>query len=184
MGPACAPAQCGSALQLDAKKKQNKICRGIRVLGTDSYYDSPPPIPSTFFNERFMASRHQKGCDKKKHLLEFFLFARKGLSNDGVGVAKGVVLQETLPGARFKTGDFVQEKFWGGATAGRLLDHTPRRWFTTRLPSSHGIRGFPSSVDLTAFESSSASTSVLLRAQPNGMNRGGRRWVMPSVGSR
>ena len=38
------------------------------------------------------------------------------LWNDGVGVARGTVLQEIRPGAGFKTGDFVKEKL-GGATA-------------------------------------------------------------------
>ena len=34
----------------------------------------------------------------------------KGLSNNGVRVGRGPVLQETRPGAGFKTSDFVEEK--------------------------------------------------------------------------
>ena len=36
-----------------------------------------------------------------------------GGGNDGVGVAKGTVFQETRPGACFKTGDSVKEKLGG-----------------------------------------------------------------------
>ena len=42
-----------------------------------------------------------------------FLFEKKGLSNDDIGGARGTLFQETRPGAGFKTGDFVKEK-WGG----------------------------------------------------------------------
>ena len=43
----------------------------------------------------------------------------KGLSNDGVGVARGTVFQKIITGAGFKTGDFVEES-WGGVTVERL----------------------------------------------------------------
>ena len=49
----------------------------------------------------------------RKIPLHDFLFAKKGLSNDGVGVARGAVFQEIRPGARFKTGDFVKETSGG-----------------------------------------------------------------------
>ena len=35
------------------------------------------------------------------------------LSNDDVGVAGGTVFQEVRPGAGFRTGAFVKEKFGG-----------------------------------------------------------------------
>ena len=38
----------------------------------------------------------------------------KGRSNDGVGVARGIVFQALRPGAGFQTGDFVKEKLGGG----------------------------------------------------------------------
>ena len=43
----------------------------------------------------------------------------KGRSNDGVGMARGTVFQALRPGAGFKTGDFVEEKF------GRLSQNGP-----------------------------------------------------------
>ena len=52
----------------------------------------------------------------KKHLrTNIFLCAKKGLSNDDVGVAGDAVFQEVPPGAGVKTGDFVKEML-GGAT--------------------------------------------------------------------
>ena len=44
-----------------------------------------------------------------------FLFAKKGLSNDDVEVARGTVFQEVRPGAGFKTGEFVKEKLEGSS---------------------------------------------------------------------
>ena len=50
-----------------------------------------------------------------------FLFAKKRLSNDDVGVGgkEHRISGDTRPGAGFKTGDSVKEKF-GGATPERL----------------------------------------------------------------
>ena len=48
-----------------------------------------------------------------------FMFAKKGLSNDDVGAARGTtVFQKIRPGAGFKTVDFVEE-ILGGATIER-----------------------------------------------------------------
>ena len=44
----------------------------------------------------------------------------EGLSNDDVGVARGIVFQEMRPGATSKTGDFVKEMF-GGATVEQFV---------------------------------------------------------------
>ena len=49
----------------------------------------------------------------KKLSSRIFLCAKKGLSNDDVGVARGSVFQALRPGAGFKTGDFVGEKLGG-----------------------------------------------------------------------
>ena len=49
----------------------------------------------------------------KKTSSPIFLCAKKGLSNDDVGVARGTLFREIWPGAGFKTGDFVKEKMGG-----------------------------------------------------------------------
>ena len=61
-----------------------------------------------------MAARHEEGC-YEKNILKNVLVC-EGLSNDDVGVARGIVFQEIRPEAGFKTGDFVKEKGVGGAT--------------------------------------------------------------------
>ena len=43
-----------------------------------------------------------------------FLCAKKGLSNDDVGVSSDTVFQGIRPGAGFETGDFVEENLGGG----------------------------------------------------------------------
>ena len=55
-----------------------------------------------------MAARHEEGC-YEKYILIYFL-ACTGISNDGVGVARGTVIQEVRirPGAGLQTGDFVK----------------------------------------------------------------------------
>ena len=58
-----------------------------------------------------MAARHEKRCSET-YLSMYFLVC-EGLSNDGVGVTRGTVFQETRPGAGFKTGEFVKEKLGG-----------------------------------------------------------------------
>ena len=45
-------------------------------------------------------------------LMHFFVC--KEQSCDDVGVARGIVFQETRPDAGFKTGDFRLKKSWGG----------------------------------------------------------------------
>ena len=82
-----------------------------------------PSRNGDFFNEHFMAARHEEGCYEKSILTYFHVCI--GLSSDVVGAAKGTVFQEIRPGAGFKTGDFVKEKL-GGATIERLKRRTPR----------------------------------------------------------
>ena len=61
-----------------------------------------------------MAARHEEGCHEKHAASHIFLHG-KGISNDSVGVARGAEFREIIrPGAGFKTGDFVEEKFGGG----------------------------------------------------------------------
>ena len=44
-----------------------------------------------------------------------FLFAMNGLSNNDLGLARGIIVfQELWPGAGFKTGDFVEERLGRG----------------------------------------------------------------------
>ena len=59
-----------------------------------------------------MSARHEEEC-YEKNILKHVLVC-EGLSNDDVGVARGIVFQEKIrPGVGFKTGDFVQEKLGG-----------------------------------------------------------------------
>ena len=72
------------------------------------------PKTGDFFNERFMATRHEERCYEKS--ISIYFLVCKGLlvqSNDAVGVARGTAFQELRPGAGFKTGDFVKEKLRG-----------------------------------------------------------------------
>ena len=64
-----------------------------------------------------MAARHEEGRPETHISMDFLVC--DGISNDDVGVAKGTVFQALRPGAGFKTGDFVEEKF-GGGTEERL----------------------------------------------------------------
>ena len=59
----------------------------------------------------------------KKSILTHFHVC-KGLSNDGVGAARGNVFQEIrpVPGAGFKTGDFVKIKVGGGGYRRKTLN--------------------------------------------------------------
>ena len=59
-----------------------------------------------------MAARLDGRC-YETNVFYYFLLDRKGLSNDDVGVARGIVFQEKRPGAGFKTGDFVKERLGG-----------------------------------------------------------------------
>ena len=45
----------------------------------------------------------------EKEKASYILLLAKGLSNDEVGVARGIVFQEIRPRARLETGDFVKE---------------------------------------------------------------------------
>ena len=72
---------------------------------------APPQKPLIFFNERFMAARHEEGCYENN--ISMCSLVCKEISEDDVGVARGTVSQETRPGAGLKTGDFVKEKLGG-----------------------------------------------------------------------
>ena len=58
-----------------------------------------------------MAGRQEEGCSEK--YISMYVLVGEGLSNDGVGSAKGTVFQDTRPGACFKTRDFVKEESGG-----------------------------------------------------------------------
>ena len=65
-----------------------------------------------------MAHQHEECCYEK---IPFTCcLAYKGLSNNGVGVGRGTVLQEMRPGAGFKTGYFVDKTLGGLPTGERL----------------------------------------------------------------
>ena len=55
-----------------------------------------------------MAARHEEGCDLIK--VSIHVLVCHGLSNNDLGVARGIVFQELRPGAGFQTGDYVREK--------------------------------------------------------------------------
>ena len=80
---------------------------------TDSTMIAPPKTCDFLEREHFMVARHEEGCYEKASS-NIFMYAKKGLSNDDVGVARGTVFQETRPGAAgFKTGDSLKEKLGG-----------------------------------------------------------------------
>ena len=54
---------------------------------------APPPEPAIFFNERFLAARHEERCYKNIYIHTRFLVG-EGLSNDNVGMASSAVFQE------------------------------------------------------------------------------------------
>ena len=88
-----------------------------KLLPSDSTIATPLQKKTVIvFNERFMAARHEKEDAKNKAhpQASMFLFAKKGLSNDDVGLAGGTVFEGIRPGAGFKTGDFAKEKLGGG----------------------------------------------------------------------
>ena len=58
----------------------------------DGFYDSLPPKPAIFCNERFMAARHEEEC-YKNNVFNYSLVC-KGLPNNDAGVAMGTVVQE------------------------------------------------------------------------------------------
>ena len=70
-----------------------------------------PPQTSDFLSRCFMSARHEAGPHKKS--IYTYLVVCKGLSNDGVGVAKGAVRQETRPRAGLKIGDVVKKRWLG-----------------------------------------------------------------------
>ena len=54
-----------------------------------------------------------------KTISSHILLFAKGVSNDDVGMARGIAFQKRRPEAGFKTSNFVQRKV-GGATVERL----------------------------------------------------------------
>ena len=85
------------------------------MLGTDSYYDSPPQKPAIFLTNVSWLVDTRKDAMTKKYIYtkNVFMFAKEGLSNDDVGTARGTVFQGLRPRAGVKTGDFVKEKLGG-----------------------------------------------------------------------
>ena len=65
-----------------------------------------------------MAARHEEGRNQK-HIFTHGIVGKR-LSNNGVEVGRGTVLQEIRPGAGFKTGDISLKEKVGGATVVRL----------------------------------------------------------------
>ena len=75
---------------------------------TGSTIAPPKKKPVIFFDERFMAARHEEGCHGKT-IFTYFPVC-KGLSNDDIGVARGTVILETRTEAGVKTSEFVNEE--------------------------------------------------------------------------
>ena len=85
----------------------------------DSAIAPPPsplhhPKPAIFFNERFVAARHEERCFAKS-IFVYFLFG-KGLSNDDVGVARGAIFQEKSYGGKLVSKPAISLKKCCGAT--------------------------------------------------------------------
>ena len=59
-----------------------------------------------------MAARHEERYSET--CISTYFLGFEGLSNIGVGVAKGAVFKEKRPGAGFKTGVFIVKKTLGG----------------------------------------------------------------------
>ena len=79
---------------------------------------------------------HKKNDVMQKASVTYFLVCR-GLSNDGVGVARGTAFQEIRPGAGFKNGNFVKESFGRATTVERLgRGHFWRRFFSCGHPGT------------------------------------------------
>ena len=70
----------------------------------------PPKKTAIFFNERFMAARHQEGAVQKQST---YIYLITRLSNDEVRVPRGAVFQEIRPGA-VEHERILQEKLGGG----------------------------------------------------------------------
>ena len=90
----------------------------LETSGSQGVTDStivPPPKKKTaivFNDERFLTARHEEGC-RWNVVFTYFLVCIEGLSNDGVGVTGGTVLQQVRPGTGFKNGDFAEENLEG-----------------------------------------------------------------------
>ena len=70
------------------------------------------PKPTIFFNERFTAARHQKGCDEKTYLFMYFLLC-KGYQAMTSEWQRAPYFRRNGEELGFKTGNFVNEKMGG-----------------------------------------------------------------------
>ena len=133
------------------RKKLTIINGRLQHPSTDSTVAAPPKPAIFFLNERFMTARHAEGSYGKIIFHSYIFLVGKGLSNDGVGVARGTAFREIRSGVGFKTVDFVKEKL-GGATVVRLL-HATRPGLldqlTTILPSNSNASTFKTRAQLT-----------------------------------
>ena len=97
-----------------------------------------PQKTAIVFNERFMALLYTRKDAMKNESSHIYFLIGKGLSNDGVGVGRGTVIQEIPPRAGFKTGDFVTEKFWVVLTTAveRPENKNKKKWAARNLYTS------------------------------------------------
>ena len=64
------------------------------TVRTDSYYDNPPQKKTAiFFNERFMAARHERKDTVERKVSTHFLVSGKDPSLDDIGVSRDTVFQ-------------------------------------------------------------------------------------------
>ena len=84
----------------------------------------PPPLknPAIFIDEHFSGARDEEGRYEKKNLqcVSFFYFAKEGLSNDDVEVAKGVPCFRRNGRELVSKPAISPKKSSGGATVVRL----------------------------------------------------------------
>ena len=101
-GLVCAGETKGESCTRISTRHQN-----YNAVVTDSTMAPPKNRRFSSTNERFIAARHERGCYEKSIFKHFH--ASKGLSNDYVGAARGIIFQEIRPGDGFKPFDFVEE---------------------------------------------------------------------------
>ena len=94
----------------------------------------------------------------------YFLFAKEGLLNDDVGLARGAVFQEVRPGAGFKTGVSVKEKLGGLHRTTTHLEHVTR--LTPTQPNQRSPTSTPNQPNKAALRSSGVGAC----ASQNGWN--------------
>ena len=74
-----------------------------------------------------MVDRHEEGCYQQK--VSIYFIVCKGLSNYDVRVSQNNIFQEIRPGAGFKTGVCVKEKFGGLPQNNSTAAYCPRVCF-------------------------------------------------------